>query len=147
MASMRPPRYCKACDSKTHNESECWGECQHCGQREQQSSHCRYRKTQEQKKSTSQTGRADKAAPKGKKKRNRKAGERAAITNTDSRRESEDEDEEISEEESPIKPDSDGTYRSRTVRLNYRDLNEQLSNMQEDERRILGKKLQHSELN
>ena len=32
MASMRPPRHCKVCDSKTHNESECWGECEHCGQ-------------------------------------------------------------------------------------------------------------------
>ena len=32
MANVRPPRYCKSCDSKTHNESEWWGECEHCGQ-------------------------------------------------------------------------------------------------------------------
>ena len=25
---MRPPKYCKPCDSRTHNESECWGECE-----------------------------------------------------------------------------------------------------------------------
>ena len=54
----------------------------------------------------------------------------------------ESEDEEISEEESPKKPESDGTFRSRKARLNYgqpsyRDLNEQLSNMQEDGRRNL----------
>ena len=33
MVSFRPPRYCKPCDSKTHDESNCWGECLHCGQR------------------------------------------------------------------------------------------------------------------
>ena len=105
MAGMRPPRYCKACDSKTHNESECWGECQHCGQRGHQSSHCRYRKNQEQKQSAPQTGRADKAAPKGKKEEKYKTGKIAAINDADSRRESEDEEEEISEEESPKKPE------------------------------------------
>ena len=51
-----------------------------------------------------QTGKADKAAPKGKKKKNRKTGKRAAINDTDSRRESEEEEEEISEDESPKKP-------------------------------------------
>ena len=30
MASSRPQRYCKGCDSNTHDESACWGVCPHC---------------------------------------------------------------------------------------------------------------------
>ena len=40
MVNSRPPRYCKPCDSKTRDESNCWGECLHCEQRGHQSSHC-----------------------------------------------------------------------------------------------------------
>ena len=76
MASVRPSRNCKACNLKTHNEFECWGECEHCGQRNHQSKHCRYKKVQDQKQTNSQTERADKAALKGNKKRNRKAGKK-----------------------------------------------------------------------
>ena len=30
MASTKAQRYCKGCDSKTHDESQCWGVCPHC---------------------------------------------------------------------------------------------------------------------
>ena len=66
MANVRPPRYCKSCDSKTHNESECWGECEHCGQRNHQSKHCRYKKVQQQRQTNPQPERAYKAATKEK---------------------------------------------------------------------------------
>ena len=79
MVSSRPPRYCKPCDSKTHDESQCWGECLHCGQRGHQSSHCIYKQNRDQKQSIPQTGRADKAAPKGKNKKNRRTGKRVAV--------------------------------------------------------------------
>ena len=140
MANIRPPRYCKSCDSKTHNESECWGECEHCGQWNHQSKHCSYKKVQQQQQANPQTERADKAATKGKKMRNRRAGKKATVNNRDSRRESE--EEEASEEETPrkIEPVERRYKQVRTARLSYgqptyRDLNEQLSNMKEDEKK------------
>ena len=102
MASTRPPRFCKPCDSKTHNESECWGECQNCHQRGHQTKYCRNRRIQPQQ-GNIQSERADKAAPKGKKKRNRKSGKKAIVA-SDSRRRSK-EEESYSEEESLIKRD------------------------------------------
>ena len=80
MANMRPPIYCKPCDSRTHNESECWGECENCSQRNHQSKHCRYKKVQQQQQTNPQPERADKAATKGKKKRNRRAGKKRHST-------------------------------------------------------------------
>ena len=142
MANMRPPKYCKPCNSRTHNESECWGKCKNCGQRNHQSKHCRYKKVQQQQQANPQPVRADKAATKGKKKRNRRAGKRATVNNSDSRRESK-EEEEASEEESPRKADPPEVgYRTRSARLNYgqttyRDLNEQLSNLKEEEKKEL----------
>ena len=64
-----------------------WGECLHCGQRGHKSSHCRYKQNKDQKQSIPQTGRADKAAPKGKKKKNRRTGKRVAVNDNESRRE------------------------------------------------------------
>ena len=46
MANMRAPKFCKPCYSKTHNESECWGPCEICGQRNHQSKYCRYKNAQ-----------------------------------------------------------------------------------------------------
>ena len=105
MATTKTQRYCKGCDSRTHDESQCWGVCPHCGQRGHQASFCRYRKNNDQKQTTQQTGRAEKVAPKGKKNRKKKAGKRVAtITDNGSRRESEEEEEEeISEYDSPRK--------------------------------------------
>ena len=140
---MRPPKYCKPCDSRTHNKSKWWGECENCGQLNHQSKHCRYKKGQQQQQANSQPERADKAAKKGKKKRNRRAGKKATVNNSDSRRESE-EEEEASEEESPRKADSpENRYdRERSTRLTYgkatyRDLNEELSNLKEEEKKEL----------
>ena len=110
MASARPLKYCKPCDSKTHNESECWGECQNCHQRGHQTKYCRNRRNQPQQ-TNIQPERADKAAVKGKKKRNRKAGKKAIVA-TDSRRESE-EEEEYSEDHSQRKEPSEVAYRAR----------------------------------
>ena len=66
-----------------------------------------------------------------------------AVTDNGSRRESEEEEEEISEEDSPIKQDR-RTENARTARLNlmqpssaYRNLNDQLSNLNEEERKNL----------
>ena len=59
--------------------------------------------TNKQRQTVPQTGRADKAAPKGKKKKNRKTGKRVSVNENDSRRESEEEEEEISEDDSPKK--------------------------------------------
>ena len=139
MTNTRPQRYCKPCDSKTHDESQCWGECPYCGQGGHQSNFCRFKKNKEQSKTVPQTGRADKAAPKGKKKK-RRAGKRVAVNDNGSRRESE-EEEDISEEESPRKPDN-RTETARSARLNfvqpsYRNLNDQLSNLNEEERKNL----------
>ena len=77
-----------------------------------------------------------------KKIKNRRTGKRAAVNDTDSRRESEEEEEEIWEEESPKQQNQDRPQYSRTARLNfgqpaYRNLNEQLSNMSEEERKNL----------
>ena len=100
MANSKPQRYCKPCDSRTHDESDCWGECQVCHQRGHQTKFCRKRGTQTD---NIQSERADKATAKGKKKRNMRAGKRATVTsNSNSRRESE-EEESYSEEESPVK--------------------------------------------
>ena len=70
------------------------------------------------------------------------AGKKATVNNSDSRRESE--EEEASEEESPrkIEPVERRYEQVRTARLNYgqpsyMDLNEQLSNMKEDEKKEL----------
>ena len=76
------------------------------------------------------------------KKRNGRAGKKATVNNSDSRRESEEEEEEASEEESPRKIEPIESHRIRTARLNYsqptyRDLNEQISNMKEDEKNDL----------
>ena len=140
---MRPPKYCKPCDSRTNNESECWGECKNCGQRNHQSKHCKYKKVQQQQQANPQPERADKAATKGKKKRNRRAGKKATVNNSDSRRESE-EEEEASEEDSPRKADPpENRYATaRSARLTYgqatyRDLNEELSNLKEEEKKEL----------
>ena len=92
------------------------GVCPHCGQRGHQSNFCRFKKNNEQNQTAPQTGRADKAAPKGKKKK-RRAGKRVAVTDNGSRRESEEEEEEISEEDSPIKQDR-RTENARSARLN-----------------------------
>ena len=66
-----------------------------------------------------------------------------AVTDNGSRKESEEEEEEISEGDSPVKQDS-RTVHSRTARLNfmqpssaYRNLNDQLSNLNEEERKNL----------
>ena len=93
----------------------------------------RYKQNKDQKQSIPQTGRADKAAPKGKKKKNRSTGKRVAVNDNGSRRESEEEEEEVSKEESPKKP-AHRTETIRSARLNfvqppYRNLNEQLSNL------------------
>ena len=135
----------KGCDSSTHDESACWGVCPHCGQRGHQANFCRYKKNNDLKQNTQQPGRADKVAQKGKKNRKRKAGKRVAtVTDSNSRRESEEEESEISEEESPMKEERPQTHNSRSVRLAQfqplsavRSLNEQLSNMDDDETRDL----------
>ena len=46
MASSRTQRerYCKGCDSNTHDESACWGVCPHCNQRGHQAIYCRKKK-------------------------------------------------------------------------------------------------------
>ena len=106
----------------------------------------RHRKGNDQKQSTQQPGRADKVSQKGKKNKKKKAGKRVAtVTDSNSRRESEEEESEISEEESPIKREErTQQHNSRSVRLAQfqplsavRSLNDQLSNMDDDERRNL----------
>ena len=77
MANMRAPKFCKPCDSKTHNESECWGPCEICGQRNHQSKYCRYKNAQPQPQVNPQPQRADKAAAKGKKNRKRRTGKKS----------------------------------------------------------------------
>ena len=139
MASSKPERFCKPCNSRTHDESDCWGECQVCHQRGHQTKYCRKRGNQTD---NIQPERADKVAPKGKKKRNRRTGKRATVnSNTNSRRESE-EEESYSEEDSPIKR-SEQPEQARMARLNLgqsrRDLNDELSNLNEAEKkRITG---------
>ena len=134
MASSRTQRYCKGCDSNTHDESACWGVCPHCNQRGHQANFCRYKKGNEQ--NSQQSGRADKVSQKGKKNKKKKTGKRVAtVTDSNSRRESEEEESEISEEESPIKRDErPQQLKSRSVRLAQyqplsavRSLNDQLS--------------------
>ena len=107
-------------------------------------SFCRHKKGNEQ--NTQQSGRADKVSQKGKKNKKRKAGKRVAtVADSNSRRESEEEESEISEEESPIKRDErTQQHKSRSVRLAQyqplsavRSLNDQLSNMDDDERKNL----------
>ena len=98
VANMRPPKYCKPCDSRTHNESECWGECKNCGQRNHQSKHCRYKMVQQQQQANPQRERADKVATKEKKKRNRRAGKKATVNQSE-------EEEEAFKEELPRKAD------------------------------------------
>ena len=117
MANRRPQKYCKPCDSKTHNESECWGECENCGQRNHQTKYCRYKRAQSQHQANIKPERADEAAVKGKKKRNRRASKKATVTTTDSRRESE-EEKEYSDDDSPRKDPSDDGYTARSTRLN-----------------------------
>ena len=81
------------------------------------------------------------AAPKGKKKRKR-AGKRVVVTDNSSRRESEEasEEEDSSKEDSPKKKP---IYSSRAARVflktpTYADLNEELSNLREDQMRKFG---------
>ena len=71
MTTTKTQRYCKPCDSKTHDESQCWGVCPHCGQRGHQGNFCRFKKNNDQNQSAPQAGRADKVAPKNKKKKKR----------------------------------------------------------------------------
>merc|ERR1711873_65846 len=72
MASSRTQRerYCKGCDSNTHDESACWGVCPHCNQRGHQANFCRYKKGNDQ--NTQQSRRADKVSQKGKKNKKKK---------------------------------------------------------------------------
>ena len=101
-------------------------------------------KNNDLKQNTQQPGRANKVAQKGKKNRKRKAGKRVAtITDSNSRRESEEEESEISED-SPRKEDPPQRHNSRSVRLNLfqpasavRSLNEQLSSLNEEEKKDL----------
>jgi len=129
---------------KTHNESECWGPCENCGQRNHQSKYCRYKNAQAQPEANPQPERADKAAAKGKKNKKRKTWKKATVNIGDSRRESKAEEEEAEEEDSPRKKDPPQnryeTARSAKItcgQLNYRDLNEQLSNINEEEKKEL----------
>ena len=137
-------RYCKGCDSNTHDESACWGVCPHCNQRGHQAIYCRHKKGSDQ--TTQQSGRADKVSQKGKKNKKKKTGKRVAtVTDSNSRRESEEEESEFSEEESPVKRDERSSqHNSRSVRLArnqptsaVRSLNDQLSNLDEEERKKL----------
>merc|ERR1712044_133420 len=139
MASSRnqKERYCRGCDSNTHDESACWGVCPHCNMRGHQAIYCR-KKGNDQ--ANQQPGRAEKASQKNKKKK-KKTGKRVAtVTDSNSRRESEEEESEYSEDESPKKEDN-RAERSRSVRLArnqpisaVRSLNDQLSNLDEEER-------------
>ena len=79
------------------------------------------------------------------KNKKKKTGKRVAtVTDSNSRRESEEEESEISEEESPVKRDVPAQHKSRPVRLAQyqsssavRSLNDQLSNMDDEERKNL----------
>ena len=132
-------KFCKPCNSKSHDEVDCWAQCGICGRRNHQTNYCKFKENQ----ANTQTERADKAAAKDKKKK-KKTGKNATVnTGGDSKRESEAElDEEASEDDSPKKqnPQENVQRTARSARIcyatpSYRDLNEQLSNLSEEERK------------
>ena len=113
-----------------------------CGRRNNQTAYYKFKDAP----SNQPTDRADKAAVKDKKK---KSGKKATVANGDSRRESEAEsEEEASEEYSPRKQPNQNNARS--CRINYgpmsfRDFNEQLSNLNEEKRRVSQAATKHTE--
>ena len=133
-------KICMPCNSKTHDEADCWGPCGICGCCNHQTNYCKFKDAQ----TNNQTERADKATAKEKKKK-KKTGKRATVNNGNSRRECEAEsEEEASEEDSPRKqnPQESIQRTARSARISYgpisyRDLNEQLSNLNEEEKKGL----------
>ena len=76
-------KFCKPCNSKSHNEVSCWGPCGICGRRNHQTSFCKFKDNQ----ANTQIERADKATTKDKKKR---TGKKATVNNgRDAKKESE----------------------------------------------------------
>ena len=70
--------FCKPCNSSSHEESNCWGPCTHCGKRNHKASFCKYKDNNQ---SNQQTERADKATAKNRNKK--KTGKRATVNNAD----------------------------------------------------------------
>ena len=61
--------FCKPCQSSSHDESNCWGPCTHCGKRNHKASFCKFKDNIQ---SNQQTERADKATAKNKNKKKEK---------------------------------------------------------------------------
>ena len=138
--------FCKPCNSTTHEEANCWGPCSTCGRQNHKSAFCKYKDNNQV---NTQAERADKATTKNKKK---KTGKKATVNNGDFKKEEEAEsEEEVSEEDSPRKQDSqeERQHNARSARIrygapSYRDLNVELNNMKEDEKKEDGKGFKES---
>ena len=138
-------RFCKACDSSSHNPDQCWGECIHCHKRGHQSERCRKKDKVKEKAALAEKAKKAKVLKKKAKDAKKKEEAKAAKATAEAKRAAEgvqeESDSSMSEPDSPKRPQTAARAtrvgQGAAKRVIY-TLHEELQDMGEEELQRMG---------